>query len=504
LVGCVPQNRIRPRAQPAEVDSAVGRAEELARRGCYLALREALQIWESLYRRPEMKKKIAARLATTALLLAAREKELGMAGAFSLDRAKTVIKENPHLRPYEVCAEIADAFWVQGKGILRDIVFRSVPREAEAQLLMAEENLFLKAKEDEFFAYMYALRKCAGSSAFGVLAEDKKDNLEELWPLFPDSSLLKYKKAICRGEEENLLEELVAAEPLFFEAEYFLGNAALSRGLLLEAEKHFMKAFEGIPESSQVAISLASIAFAFEELERSLEFYEKTLVLAPDYRDALLGKAICLSYLGRNQEAIAVCEKLLDLGFWLIGESYYWLAWNQHELKDNEAAALNIEQAKNRLPTSTEVFMLSGLVALERGDLAKAERDLKEALEYNGANYEALLHLGILYARREDWAKSGTYFETAGRVLESAERVLREKIAEVEKSGLPPERKERWVKKKNYQLEKTRLTKATAFYNSAAGYFNAGKKLAAKEMAKRAAEHPSLKPKAEELVSGIK
>ena len=78
---------------------------------------------------------------------------------------------------------------------------------------------------------------------------------------------------------------------------------------------------------------MASIYFAFEELEKSLEFYEKTLAMAPAHRDALLGKAMCLSYLGRHQEAILVCNKILTLGKYYLGESHYWLAWNLNELE---------------------------------------------------------------------------------------------------------------------------------------------------------------------------
>jgi tetratricopeptide (TPR) repeat protein len=316
--------------------------------------------------------------------------------------------------------------------------------------------------------------------------------------------LLRYKRAICPREDENLLREIAASEPQFYEAEYWLGNAAMSRGLLLTAEEHFLKAYEGIPESAQITISLASITFATEELEKSLEYYDKTLAIAPEYRDALLGKAICLSYLDRPAEAIAICERIIALGYWLLGESYYWLAWNQHELKDNAAAGLNVEQAKGRLPTSSEVFTLSGLIALEEGDLPKAERDLKEALQYNPANSDALLHLGSLYARKGDWQNSGTYFEKAAFALLDQEGSLQKKMREIEQSAMAPARKERLLRIKLSQVEKVRLTKATAFYNAAAGYYNAGQKFKALEMATRAAEHPSLKQKAEEMISGIK
>ena len=109
----------------------------------------------------------------------------------------------------------------------------------------------------------------------------EKDDLPRVWGLFPVSPLLKFKRAICPRENPGLLKELLAPDPEFFEADYFLGNEALSRGNLLEAEEFYLKSLAGIPGSPQTTISLAAIAFAMEEFERSLEHYEKTLALAP-------------------------------------------------------------------------------------------------------------------------------------------------------------------------------------------------------------------------------
>ena len=56
-----------------------------------------------------------------------------------------------------------------------------------------------------------------------------------------------------------------------------------------------------------------------EEPESCLEWNEKALALLPVYRDALLGKGLALGYLGRNEEALAVLGRLLELGTYLSG-----------------------------------------------------------------------------------------------------------------------------------------------------------------------------------------
>jgi tetratricopeptide (TPR) repeat protein len=491
----------KPTAVPPgpELQQQVAAADALSRKGSYVALKQAVQSYAALYALPGFRNSVAPKLAKTALLLAVREKELGMSNKSYMDTALRVIQENRSLSGLTPYGEIAGVFWVQGKGVMGDVDERFPPKETEEKLKAMDAELREKAKVDEFSAYMYATMRC-----FQAEPSEKNEEPEQLAALFPDSLLLKYKKATCPQENEEWLNLLLAQEPEFYEAAYHLGMLSLSRGNLLQAEGHFLKMHEGIPESAQATVLLASIAFALEEVERALEFYEKTLEILPNYRDALLGKAICLSTLGRPEEAIAVCQQIIALGYWLLGESYYWMAWNQHELKDYAAAEMNIEQSKGRLPTSAEVFTLSGLIAMEREDLAKAEKEFREALRYDPWRSDVLYNLGDLFVRKEDWAGSGLYFEKAGFSFENEGKGLWEKILEVEKSTLAPQRKEALIRKRRARMERALLSRATSFYNAAAGYFNAGQKYKALEMATRSAEHPAFKQKAEELASGIK
>jgi len=482
-----------------EIERQIAAADSVSRKGCYVPLKEAFGIYSALYTRPECRDLVAARLVKNSLLLAVREKELGMSGRAYLDTALTIIKENAGLETFSPYAEIAGLLWIQGKGVMPNIDERFPWKETEEKLERLDAELQEKAKTDEFSAYMYASLRCllASSSEIG-------EEPSELAALFPESPLLTYKEATCPRENEELLSLILSHEPQFYEAAYHLATLSLSRGNLLQAEGHLLKMYEGIPESPQATLLLATIAFALEEVEQSLEFYEKTLDIMPGYRDALLGKAICLSSLGKPEEAIAVCEKIVSLGYWLLGESYYWMAWNQHELKDNAAAEANIEEAKGRLPTSSEVFSLSGLIAMERENLAKAEKDFQEALQYDPVNSDVLYNLGEISAKKEDWPNSGLFFEKAGFAFEQEAGTLREKIAQVEGSTLAPRRKERLVRKKRVRLERLLLSQSTAFYNAAAGYFNSGQKYKALEMAARSVEHPALKDKAEKLMAGIK
>ncbi|MCX6578104.1 MAG: hypothetical protein NTV82_17145, partial [Candidatus Aminicenantes bacterium] len=241
-----------------------------------------------------------------------------------------------------------------------------------------------------------------------------------------------------------------------------------------------------------------------EEYDKSLAYYDKTLSLAPAYRDALLGKASCLSYIGRYHEAIEILNKLVAMGFYLMGESHYWLAWNYHELKDNERAQLHIEESKSRLPSDSEVFSLAGTISLENNELEKAEKEFIESLRYNGRNINAILGLGQVYAQKQKWLESALFYFNAAKLALQRESEVAEYINQIEKSTLAKERKGRMVAKKEQRVKNLEETKAAAFYNAAAGYFNAGLKGQALEIAEKAASHPQFKEAAEQLIKKIK
>jgi tetratricopeptide (TPR) repeat protein len=274
--------------------------------------------------------------------------------------------------------------------------------------------------------------------------------------------------------------------------------------MLVTAENNFLKAYQKIPESSSLVISLASIYFAFEELEKSLDFYEKTLAMAPGYRDALLGKAMCLSYLTKHEEAIDVCENILALGKYYLGESHYWLAWNQNELELWEKAWENIETAKKYLIGHSDVYFLAGLVAFNQKHLDVAEQNLVEAHKKDESNGDPAYYLGKIKNIQKDWLNAGAYFESASRRYEIKENMIKERIKAIIDSAFSEERKKKHLARKRSQLRAMELTKATAWFNAAAGFYNAGYPKKARPLVEKAASHSALKEEADDLLKKMK
>ncbi|UCC40577.1 MAG: hypothetical protein JSV96_03785 [Candidatus Aminicenantes bacterium] len=520
LAFCAPKKEVDavPKISEFEYEGRIEEADTLFSRGNYSCLKEAFQIYSDLLPEPYHRESTKEKLIKTALLLTLREKELGILEYKYLAKATNLIKTSPTLPEFPIYLDIVNSIPKKTKGVTRDFVRDSSQVDMtydEIKKHVHTWNMHLKEKSgsDEFFAYLYISLNSDLSHYI-----EEKPVLTPLLKIYSDSPLIQYKLSLYQKENQTLpdellqkdpgykkkLEELIEKEPLFHEAYYFLGDLALGRKKFITAEKNFLKAYEQIPESSFTIISLANIYSAFEELKESIEFYQEALKLMPTYRDALLGKAFCLGYLGRNDEAIEVLYRLLRLGKYFMGETHYWLAWNYNELENLELAWEYIEKAKTYIIGQGELHTLAGVIAFNKGDLGVAEDNLKDAIKLGDSSCEASYYLGKVYVKKQEWKNSGDYFGRAGICYESIEKALNDKIEEIKSSAFSEERKERHILRKKIQLRKTILIKATCFYNAAAGFYNVGVKRGALAFAERASSHPLFKQKAEELILNIK
>ncbi len=502
---CAPEKKAKVTPQLIDYQNKIKEAESLVKRGSYSCLKEASQLYRELLAFRRFQKQTKEKLIKVDFLLALREKELGVLDSKSLTEASRLILASPSLPEYSVYLDLVDSIPRKTKGFVHDFPQDSSKIEITYNKLKKNVPLWAKLlkeqyKTDEFFAYLYI---CLIDNFSPYLGEEKLD-FSLLSRIFAQSPLIQFKLSIIPEENEEKLNLLLENEPLFYEAHYFLAEIALKRGELIAAEQNLLKVYEQIPESSSTVITLGSIYFALEELTKSLEFYKQAIKMAPEYRDALLGKAICLSYLEKNEEAIECCKTLITLGSFFMGESYYWLAWNQNELGNLDAAWESAENAKKYLYGNSELLTLAGIIAFKKENLEVAEKNLMEALQINASNGEACFYLGNVYAKKMDWKNSGVQFGLAADCYQWIEKALEEKIKEIENSSLSKERKEKLISRRKAQLKKTALTKATALYNGAAGYYNAGMKEEALNLAQKASLHTALKEKAEELISKIK
>ena len=507
-IACAPLKKavVVPPPSPPPIDWAakISQADSLFSKGHYTAIKDALRIYKDALEVPDRRAAVAEKYVRSAIALGLREKELGILAAKPAGDLVDFVTGEPSLASYASWLEILAGLPNKVKGRPGDVETGGRTLEAQLDWVNArvpdlDREIGERAQTDDLAA---ALR-LALRAAFFYKFQDKVAPKTYL-DLHPRSRLTAFQAAVSPSLEAEELEALLALDPEFSEIHFYFGEVALLGGKLLTAERHYLAVHERIPESLSVLISLAKVAFQMEETENCLGYNEKALVLLPTYRDALLGQGLCLGYLGRNDEALAVLSRLLELGTYYVGEAHYWTARNLNEIGRLEEARRAIDSAKIFLIGVSDVTALSGIIAYRQGRLDDAEKDLRASLDIEPSNSDAAYYLGRLYADRKDWLNSGIYFAGAAFSLEEKERGMEKKIEEIEASEMTPERKARLVVKKRVQILSVQATKATCQYNGAAGFHNAGLFERALDLARLAAAHPAFAEKAAELVKLIR
>ena len=499
---CAPARRAALAPAPAGIDwgAKLAEADALYAAGHYAALSKALRTYEEALTAAADRPGVAERLVRAAIALELRRKELGVLSAGPPLDLDALAAADPSLSRYGPWLELLSGLSgkIKGNPGIERIGGRTLDERLDwvaARVPDLDRELERAAAGDDLAAALRLAVRAEFSFKFGDKLEPKT-----CADLHPGSRLVAFQAAMSPAFDLERLEALLALDPGFSEVHYFLGEAALLAGKLITAEKRYLAAHGEIPESLSVLISLAKVAFQMEEMELCLEWNGKALALLPSYRDALLGRGLALGHLGRHEEALAALDRLLELGTYYMGEGHFWTAWNLNELGRLEEARRAIESAKVFLVDVVDVHTLSGIIAYRQGRLEDAEKDLLLALRLHPSESDAAYHLGRLYADRKDWLNSGTYFAGAALSYEERERGLEQKIGEIEASELAPERKLRLVLRKRLQIQSVQATRATAQYNGAAGFHNAGSFERALDLARLAAAHPAFAERAAELV----
>lgn len=484
---CAPQQKLTP-AQLEGLQKWPKEAALFFQKGDYYSLQEAYQRWKKLLALNYHQPPVPQRYLETIFLLTLREKELAIPQAKFLAEAERFLAKNPRLKKYASLLPLIKKSPLKLEGFIDEFHWMRV----EPQLKLQLKELALTSS---WWAYLYL-------HLFFPWPEDN-EMYSRISTTFSQSPLVKYKLLLTGPKKMALFLKFFQENPNFQEMHYFLGKEYLNAGQLAQAEKHLQQARSSFPDSLNILILLSKINFRLEEFEACLELNEVALKLKPEFRDALLGKVMCLTFLGRHEEAISTAQQLLDLGFYYLGEAHYWRARNFHELKNLTQAWQEITEAKNYLIGWNEVHALAGEIALDQNNLSEAEKNFKEALRIKDSDCQSAFSLGKIYSRQQNWLDSADYYRQAAFCFGQQKKNLIQEINEIKASNLSLTRIKRFITKKKLQVARLRQIEATAYFNAAASYFNSKRYQAARQMAEKALSHPQFQEKAAELIKKI-
>jgi len=499
---CAPKAPATVVPAPATPAQRLTSADTLLHAGCLDCLIDAFTEYDRLRQYPAVAQSATAGAIRAAALVARRQRELGMTDDEYARRARALAVSGAGAPAWMTTAlDLIEVLPASSGGMTRtptsdiDLDRQRVLRVNEAAWAATMRDL---AKTDELAAYLWLAIACS-SSDFRDLTLDQ---LAEPAAPFASTPLIRMKRATCRGVRAEALGDLMAENPRFLELEYWQGLYAVGERKLNAADAHFDAAYGWRQQWPSLTQSMANLAMTAEEFARALTFYDRTLELEPKAVDALLGRARALTYLGRNEEAIAATDRLIATG-WHVGEARYWRAYNEADLERLDEAWSDIEAA-NKLLVNADVPKLAGLIAYRRQQLETSRTKFDLSHTRNPNDCETFFYVGIVNAELKAWQRTAEILPNAGLCLEATESGYLKEMASIEASDDPPERKAAKIDRRRQWIAKGRRQMATAWFDTAVASYNLSRKADAQQYAEKVVDDEQFGARAREILSRVR
>jgi tetratricopeptide (TPR) repeat protein len=478
-------------------------AQRLVQDGCYACLLEARETYERVAAGPSRRPLIVP-MFETELLIVLREKEFAMDPSGALARARTLSAELPSDVDGARYLAIVEAVPSEAMGLpqVEDLAFR---RERAAYIPTIDgEIAWLAAGSLQPVVRQYlSLSIDCKYLHRGQPARALTVSTDRTVP--PDAPpLIAYRIATCDSVKADVLESVKERVPRFTDTAFFRARLLASsaqrtggigaRPLLAEAREHF-------PSSPSVTYLNGNFQQAIGDCREALRFYDETLALKPLHENALLGRTVCLTYLKRQDEAIATATRMIELRTFNMHEAYFWRAWIQHDQKALPAARADIDSAK-RIASSGNIHRLAGIIEYDQEDLDISERDLQTAKDASGggADCVARWYLGLVAIKRQKAPEAAANFDDAMTCYERAALVSEAGLQAMEaNTDIDPEFKARQIEGFKAAVEEDRSQQYAAAFNAANYFAQAGNKDKARVLIEVAAKDPALEKRVAEL-----
>ena len=499
---CAPKAVSPATPLPATPAQRLASADALVRAGCYDCLLDAYGEYDLLRQFPYAKDAATLGAIRAAGLIARRQRELGLIEEGFVDRARSLAATVTNLPSWlPVVLDVVDALPGSGGGITRtptSDLDLDRQRRLRVNFDIWSARLRDAASTDELAAYMWLSFACGQTQMRDLTIEQ----LFETVAAVRDAPLIALKRATCRRLDATRLADLLSANPRFTEVTYWLGLIDIGDRKLDAADKHLADAYAWRQQWPTVTESIANVAMTSEEFQRSLTFYDRTLELEPNAVDALLGRIRALTYLGRQEDAIATADRLIALR-WFVGDARYWRALNESELERNDEAWMDVEAAA-KLLINADVPKLAGLIAYRRHELDVSRDRFALAHTRNANDCETFFYLGIVDAELRDWPPAAEILIGAAQCLQENDKNYLNEIDTIEASDEPPARKAAKIARRRQYIEKGRRQMATAWFDTAVACYNLARKGEAQQYAEKVVDDQQFGERAKEILSRLR
>lgn len=466
--------------------------------GCYSCLTDARDIFEQVAvgrARPL----VAPRLFEVNVLIGMRERELAMAPSDAFVRAEALAPLLPLSAEAALLLEIARTLPPDAVGTPRAFMQDLMPgiRTFAERVPLIRQRLESAQISTAFRDYLSASLTCLLFAAGPRFSNDI--DTPEIPPDAPP--LVSYRIATCPILRPDTLGTVMDDIPAFAEAgvyrarrpslvvtaEYVTNN----RLWLNEARTRF-------PRSSSVPYQLGVLHQLVGDCRAALAFYDEALALEPAHEDSALQRVVCLGHLGRHDAAMDTASAIIEAGYDIVAEAYYWRAWNAHRLKRIAEARDDIDRARARL-VNARVLTLSGIIKYDQRELALAEQEFKGAIQMSGAACVPYWYLALIHFDRHDWRATGDAFLAAALCYERSAQDTETRMAAMRQADLDPDFKAIQIAGFEAAIAEDRAQDQAASLNSAYGFARAGNAAEARDALARLPDDSPHAPDARQL-----
>ena len=492
-----------PKGPSPQLTAEFAKAEALQSEGCYTCLKESLAIFDKLQQAKAPPAGVAEKRFDTTLLIAIREKELGIPSDVAMANAKSLVM--PLRQPLFDAAEL--------------IIGDSSGLDPEMRAFVTGRNRPPvepdNAKRRALDAFP-ATDLAAKYVALSIDCEQQKliesVDMKALTTAYAGSPLMHFRLSTCGRPAAPNVGALRQSNPRWTDTFYWEARREMvaSLGQAIDLSKViglYGQGREAFPSSLMLTMAWANANLAAEEFESALSGFEDVLKVFPTHRDAMNGKMQSQSYLARHQDGIATATRLLELGTWHIPDANYWRAWNRYQIKEYDAAWVDVENAIKGVSNS-RVYMLAGLIAYARTELQTAVDRFDTAFAADPGACDAVWMSGLVSIDQNELAVAGPKFSRSMTCFVSAAAALRKNRATLEmtiqKRGTPLNaRDQRNLERLQRDADTAELKSAQSAFNGAQCYARTGGKGLALNLVDVAIGHPEMREKAWVLKAAI-
>lgn len=264
------------------------------------------------------------------------------------------------------------------------------------------------------FQHFYSLLLCAVLSACGGSQAKQAESL----PPVDAAALGKMVQAMDaaktpdgRSRAIDLLNQALAADPMLWEARYNLGVLLAEGGELAKAEKELAAAADLAPNAEDVAVALGEVRRRRADPKGAADGL-KTFV--QQYPKADTARAVLIAALREAEDYNAALDQARQILVRRADDPNALAELALTHLARGEvdtAELLSAEALKSPAP-SAAAERTAGLIALERGDDAKAFRHFARASELDPADHTSRINMGNVLLAAGVYVKAEEHFRT--------------------------------------------------------------------------------------------